>query len=135
MKKIFQNILVLSLIGLILSCQGTNKQSKDGMLQHTVYFYLEEDISEADKKSFEEGLQKLMAIDAVYQWEIGKTGATPSRAVTDHEFDYSIFARFKTMEDYKVYADHPEHIEFINKYELFWKDVKVFDSEIIRVDE
>lgn len=141
MIKIFQNLLLVSIIGLSLSCTDTNNQirsnnaqSDAAVLQHTVYFYLIDSLSDADKQSFENGLQQLPSIKSVYRSEMGKTAATPSRPVTDHEFNYSISAWFKSMEDYKIYADHPEHLDFIKKYELFWKDVKVFDSEIIRVD-
>ncbi len=142
MKKLFQNLLLVSIIGLSLSCKDTNNenrsniaQSDEAVLQHTVYFYLNDNISDADKQSFENGLQQLLSIESVYRSEMGKTAATPSRPVTDHEFDYSIFAWFKSMNDYKVYADHPDHLEFIKKYELLWKDVKVYDSEIFNSNE
>ncbi len=130
MNKFLKNLAIVVSIISLFSCQGGNMSHK-GRLQHTVYFYLDENISQADKQSFEEGLHQLLSIEEVAHYEIGKTADTPSRAVTDHEFDYSILAWFKTMDDYKVYADHPTHLEFIRKYELFWKDVKVYDSEIV----
>ena len=135
MKKLFQRIYIVFVILSTLSCQSTGDNSNDisneGMVLHCVYFYLEEEISEEEKKSFEKGLHELLAIDVIYKSEIGKTGATPSRAVTDHDFDYSIVTWFKTLKDYETYANHPDHIEFIGKYEMFWEYVKVYDSEII----
>ncbi len=35
------------------------------------------------------------------------------------------------MEDYNVYAEHPDHLEFIDTFSNLWADVKVYDSGII----
>lgn len=102
-----------------------------GMLQHTVFFYLNEDVSNAEKEQFELGLEELVGIETVFKSEIGIPGSTEQRDVTDHSFGYSIFTWFATMEDYDVYADHPIHLEFIDRYSGLWADVKVYDSEII----
>ncbi len=141
MKKIFKVLLLLSILSFSISCQksdnkvnSTEVQSTEGMLQHNVYFYLQDSITSAEIKEFEAGLQKLLSIDVIYQSEVGKTGTTKSREVTDHEFDYSLFTWFKTMDDYEVYAEHPDHMEFIDSYKHLWSDVKVYDSEIIEID-
>jgi hypothetical protein len=102
-----------------------------GMLQHNVYFYLNEDVSQEQKEQFEEGLRELLEIETIYKSELGIPGSTEDRDVTDHSFGYSIFTWFETMEDYNVYADHPDHLEFIDTYSELWSDVKVYDSEII----
>ena len=34
---------------------------------------------------------------------------------TDRSYDLILIATFRTMEDYLVYADHPEHVE-VKKY-------------------
>ncbi|WKK74567.2 Dabb family protein [Marivirga salinae] len=140
MKNIFKVLLLLSILSFILSCQksdnkvnSTEVQSTKCMLQHNVYFYLQDSISNAEIKEFEAGLKKLLSIDVIYQSEAGMTGTTKSREVTDHEFDYSLFIWFKTMEDYEVYAEHPDHMEFIDDFKHLWSDVKVYDSEIIEI--
>lgn len=102
-----------------------------GMLQHNVYFYLNEGVTQQQKEQFEEGLRDLLEIESIYKSELGIPGSTEDRDVTDHSFGYSIFTWFETMEDYKVYADHPDHLEFIDTYSHLWADVKVYDSEIL----
>ena len=102
-----------------------------GMLQHNVYFYLNEDVTQEQKEQFEEGLRDLLEIETIYKSELGIPGSTIVRDVTDHSFGYSIFTWFKTMEDYNIYADHPAHLEFIDTYSDLWADVKVYDSEIL----
>jgi hypothetical protein len=125
------------LIGLT-ACQAneietptTQNETISGMLQPTVFFYLNEDVFNAEKEQFELGLQELVGIETVFKSEIGIPGSTEERDVTDHSFGYSIFTWFATMEDYDVYADHPIHLEFIDRYSGLWADVKVYDSEII----
>lgn len=107
-------------------------ESSIGMLQHTVYFYLNEDVTEEQKQEFEEGLEALLSIEEIYKSEIGVPADTPDRDVTDHSFGYSIFVWFENMDDYEVYAEHPDHMEFIDQFEGLWADVKVYDSEIIQ---
>lgn len=142
MNKLFQLLLILSITSLIFSCEESKKESTnsqvsstDGMLQHNVYFYLNDSVSQSDVEEFEEGLQKLLSIEVIHKSEVGKTGATKSREITDHEFDYSVFTWFKSMDDYEIYADHPDHLEFIEAYKHLWEAVKVYDSEIITVDD
>lgn len=132
-------MLCLSIFALSFSCDGpkqeTNTKSSqvsDGMLQHTVFFYLNDSITTSEKSAFEDGLKQLLAIDVIHQSEMGKTAATPTREVADHEFDYAIFTYFKSMEDYMVYADHPDHLKFIENYKHLWTTVKVYDTEMMR---
>jgi hypothetical protein len=141
MKRLIQNLLILLILATILSCQKSSKdikenqvQSTHGMLQHNVYFYLSDSITSDDKIEFEKGLQKLLSIKEIYKSEVGITGSTKSREVTDHEFDYSLFIWFKTMEDYEVYAEHPDHMEFIDTFKLLWENVKVYDSQITSIN-
>jgi len=101
-----------------------------GMLQHTVYFYLNEDVTEEERQQFEEGLEALLSIEEIYRSEMGIPAGTPDREVTDHSFGYSIFTWFETMDDYEVYAEHPDHMEFIDQYESLWADVKVYDTQV-----
>lgn len=140
MNKAFQIFIVgLSLMVIVLAgCQQGTEQSNEGgtesvtgMLQHNVYFYLNEDVTAEEREQFEEGLKKLLSIEEIYRYQLGTPGSTEERDVTDHSFGYSIFSWFKTLEDYRVYADHPTHLEFIDEYKHLWADVKVYDSEVI----
>ena len=137
MKKIVRLLLIVSISSLLFSCQKSSEKLKsdvvsasESMLQHNVYFYLKDSINAEDKREFEKGLSKLLSIDVIHKAEVGITAATKSREVTDHEFEYSIFVWFKTMKDYEVYADHPDHLQFIETYKHLWNQVKVYDSKI-----
>lgn len=136
---IFRASLFILAIIFVVGCQQKVDQSQEetesrttvGMLQHVVYFYLNEDVTAEQKADFEKGLKKLLSIEEVYFYQIGVPGNTDEREVTDHSFGYSISSWFQTIEDYEVYADHPIHLEFIDEYNHLWADVKVYDSEMI----
>lgn len=141
LKTVFKYTL-FSVIILFSACQdnsnGSNSMKSaenNGMLQHNVYFYLNDSITDAEKIEFEKGLQKLLSIKEIYKSEVGVTGATKAREVTDHDFEYSLFIWFKSMEDYEVYADHPDHMKFIETYKHLWDQVKVYDSKIISIGD
>ena len=140
--KTLSALILSSALLIFSSCQApqqdtppATKESKVGLLQHNVYFYLNEDITEDEKAEFEEGLNKLMSIEEIHSYQLGVPGSTPEREVTDHSFGYSIFSWFKTMDDYQVYAEHPVHLEFIDEYSHLWADVKVYDSVIFMSSE
>ncbi|MCG8311298.1 MAG: Dabb family protein [Cytophagales bacterium] len=106
--------------------------NKKGMLQHNVYFWFKEGVSEKDKKGFENGLKKFLgAVKEVQEYEIGIPAGTPDREVVDKSFGYSIFVRFKNVDDHNVYQKHTAHDEFINNFSGLWARVLVMDSEIM----
>ncbi len=137
MKSFVPFLLVVPVL-LILSAYS-NEQPKEqkvesqstNMLQHTVYFYLNSDVTSEEKEQFEKGLEELLEISAIHKSELGVPAATEERDVTDHGYAYAIYTWFETMEDYKEYAEHPDHLEFIDKYSGLWADVKVYDADII----
>lgn len=137
MKSFVPFLLVVPVL-LILSAYS-NEQPKEqkvesqstNMLQHTVYFYLNSDVTSEEKEQFEKGLEELLEISAIHKSELGVPAATEERDVTDHGYAYAIYTWFETMEDYKEYDEHPDHLEFIDKYSGLWADVKVYDADII----
>lgn len=135
-------IVTISLLILfVAACQPDNSQTESnsntestiGMLQHTVYFYLNDDVTPDEREQFEAGLVKLLEIPEIYRSETGVPAGTAEREVTDHSYGYAIFTWFETMEDYKGYDEHPDHLEFIDTYNHLWADVKVYDADIYDV--
>lgn len=139
MKKLVFYILVLSFAGFLISCESgqtqttpnTQSETSGYMLQHNVYFYLNENVTEEEKNEFEEGLRKITALESLHAYELGIPADTAERDVTDHSYAYAIFSWFTSIENYKAYDEHPVHLEFIDTFNHLWADVKVFDSEII----
>ena len=100
-------------------------------LQHTVFFWMKDSVSNSDKKNFEKGLKKFLdAVREIDRAEIGIPASTPDRDVVDKSFDYSIFVSFKSMEDHDIYQAHEAHKVFIDDFSPLWAKVVVYDSEI-----
>lgn len=139
MKKLIFFILSVTTAGFLISCESgqteptpnNQTQTSGYMLQHNVYFYLNENVTEQEKNEFEEGIRKITAIESIHKFELGVPASTAERDVTDHSYAYAIFSWFTSLEDYKTYDEHPVHLEFIDSFNHLWADVKVFDSEII----
>ena len=137
--NLLSRIVTISLLILFSSaCQSDNSQTElnsnteaaIGMLQHTVFFYLNDDVTTTEREQFEEGLKKLLEIPEIYRSETGVPAGTAERDVTDHSYAYAIYTWFETMEDYVGYDEHPDHLEFIDNYNHLWADVKVYDADI-----
>jgi hypothetical protein len=131
------SILLLVTVLIFAACEQNTEQAYShetetmtGMLQHNVYFYLNDGVTAREAEEFEAGLKELLQIESIYKSELGVPAATEDRDVTDHDFAYTIFTWFQTMEDYDIYADHPDHLEFIDRFNGLWADVKVYDADI-----
>ncbi len=105
-------------------------QSAEGMMQHNVYFYLKEDVTEDEKMNFEQGLITLLEIPHIFRSELGVPAPTEDRDVIDNSYAYAIFTWFETLEDHDLYQEHPEHIRFIENYNHLWENVRVYDANI-----
>ncbi len=99
------------------------------MLQHNVYFYLKEDLSEEEIKKFETGLKSLMEIKNMVSGFVGKPAETADRPVVDKKYSFALSTTFHNVQQHDAYQDHPTHHKFINTCKEFWKEVKVFDVE------
>jgi hypothetical protein len=103
-----------------------------GMLQHNVYFWLKDGVSESQKKAFEQGIKDFVgAVKEVKRAEIGIPADTPDRDVVDHSFAYSLFTWFTNMENHNIYQEHSAHKKFIEDFSELWAKVQVYDSELI----
>lgn len=138
MKYLSRTVTIFMLILIVSACQSdidepemsSNTESNIGMLQHTVYFYLNNDITPEEREQFEAGLKELLEIPYIHRSETGIPAGTAERDVTDHSYAYAIYTWFETMEDYEGYDEHPDHLEFIDTYNHLWADVKVYDADI-----
>lgn len=93
---------------------------------HTVYFWLNESVTEADKLEFEKGLAMLGTIPTVQTIFFGTPAMTP-RDVVDNSYGYGLTLLFKDRADQDSYQDDPVHHVFINAHKHLWKRVQVYD--------
>ncbi|MCB1205612.1 MAG: Dabb family protein [Verrucomicrobiae bacterium] len=99
------------------------------MVRHNVYFWLDPELSDDQKTSFEEGLKALFQIDVVAAGSFGKPAATPVRPVTRNTFDYALVLEFDSVEKHNAYQVHPEHDVFVASFSSWFREVRVFDTQ------
>lgn len=118
------------------TCLKENPQSDAGdiALIHNVYFWLNEDLSEQEKKDFEIALASLGAISSIESYYWGVPSDTDKREVVDYSYDYAINAIFKSKSDHDAYQEDPIHVKFVNSQEKKFKAVKVYDNNIVLSD-
>jgi hypothetical protein len=102
------------------------------MLQHNVYFWIKDGVSESEKRAFERGIRNFVgSVKEVKRAEIGIAADTPARDVVDHSFSYSLFTWFANMEHHNMYQEHPAHKKFIEDFSAIWAKVQVYDSYLV----
>ncbi len=98
------------------------------MLVHTVFFWLKNPDSSADRQALRAGLDTLKSIPEIDKAYIGAPAAT-RRPVIDSSYNWSITFVFSTAANQDIYQDHPIHLEFIATCAHLWERVQVYDAE------
>ena len=93
---------------------------------HTVFFWLHEGTTEADKADFEKGLAMLGSCPTVQTIFFGPPAMTP-RDVVDNSYGYGLTLLFKDRADQDSYQVDPIHHKFIEAHKHLWKRVQVYD--------
>jgi len=101
----------------------------DGHFAHTVYFWLNNPDSQADRSAFEASLQKFLDHSAYAKTKFIGIPPKASRDVVDGSFTYSLIVTFASAEDQQKYQDEDPHKLFIEESSGLWERVIVYDSK------
>jgi hypothetical protein len=104
-------------------------KKKEFNFLHSVYFWLNDSVSEADKCDFEKGLMALGAVESIGKYEYGKPAGT-KREVVDNSFDYSWIVYFANKDMHDKYQIDSIHLSFVNNYSHLWDSVVVYDTKL-----
>ena len=100
---------------------------RPGMI-HNVFFWLKEDISEADEAAFLEGVKSLAAISTIKAFYIGPPAPTEDRNVIDNSYSYALLVHFDDTEGEAAYQIDPIHLKFVEDHKDKWTKVVVYDN-------
>lgn len=128
MNAILIMILLMSLALPAFAQQVEKPDLKsDGPFVHTVYFWLQNNESDADREKLLEGLNMIKEIDLIRDGYVGVPAPT-DREVIDSSYDFSITFIFENMDDEQAYQTHPTHLKFVEEYGHLWERVVVYDA-------
>lgn len=97
---------------------------------HTVYFWLADGLTAADRAAFVAGAKALGAAPTVSACYVGAPARTPARDVTDHSFDYSLHLHFTSVADHDAYQTDPVHLKFVADHAAKFATVRVYDTQL-----
>jgi hypothetical protein len=102
------------------------------MFVHAVYFWLRDDLTQADESSFAAGLRSLRWIEGVEHGYIGVPAPT-DRPEIERGYSRSLVLVFADQAAHDAYQVHPIHDRFRDECSSFWTAVRIYDS--VSVDE
>jgi len=95
---------------------------------HTVFFWMNEDVTDEQKADFEKnGLKTLSQVSSIYKGYYGPPAKT-SRGVIDNSYDFALVCHFENPEAQDEYQVDAIHLKFIEDYKDLWKRVVVYDN-------
>jgi hypothetical protein len=100
------------------------------MFVHHVFFWLKDNLSEADIKKFEETVSSLLSIEHVKTGDVGRP-ATTDRPVIERSYSYSLLLVFEDKGAHDAYQPHPTHKAFVEACSHLWERVLIYDSETV----
>ncbi len=100
-------------------------------LSHMVYFTLVDD-SEAKIDELLGACKKyLNDHPGVVYFSVGRLNKALARPVNDHGYQVTLNVVFDSIESHDLYQKAPRHLQFIDEQKPNWKQVRIFDSDLV----
>ena len=96
------------------------------MFIHNVYFWLREGVSDADRRSFEQGLDLLLSIDTIERSYRGVPAPT-DRSVIDRTYSCGMVVVFEDQAAHDAYQADAKHDRFRDECARYWERVQIYD--------
>lgn len=97
------------------------------MFIHSVYFWLNPELTQEQQDQFWAGVKSLEAIPSIKFFFVG-TPADTDRPVIDRSYSCALITGFDDKAGHDIYQDHPIHDQFRELAEL-WNKVLIYDAE------
>jgi hypothetical protein len=96
------------------------------MFIHNVYFWLQDGLTGADCRAFEQGLDLLLSIASIEQSYRGVPADT-DRPVIDRTYSTGIVVVFRDQAAHDAYQADPKHDRFRDECAQYWRKVQIYD--------
>lgn len=104
------------------------KLAFDPHFSHTVFIWLKNPESTADRQAFETALETFLENSQYAQTNFVGTPPVAIREVVDDSFTYQLTVTFASEEDQAAYQDEPAHLKFVEEAKELWEKVVVYDA-------
>lgn len=99
------------------------------MLVHTVYFWLNPELTAAQRAEFRQGVETLGGIKAVDTIYVGTPAKTEKRPIIDDSYSVALTVLCKDIAAHDAYQVDPIHLKFIADFKHCWNRVQIYDAE------
>jgi hypothetical protein len=110
----------------LVEAKNPELAAKPGFI-HSVFLWLNDEISAEATQQFEKDLQSLKQISHIQNCYIGPAAGTP-REVVDNSYDYALIIHFKDKAAQAAYQIDPIHTHFVEAHKANFKKVQVYDN-------
>lgn len=100
-------------------------------LSHIVYFTLHDPSPDIVRDLVAACHRYLSNHEGVVYFSVGTLNRELTRPVNDLAYDVSLHVVFDSKESHDKYQVEPRHVQFIDEQKPRWKQVRVFDSDLI----
>ena len=129
MKNIFLTLILFSLTFALSAQESKSDPEFDPAFVHSVYFWLHNPDSAADRAAFEKAIYKLLANSKYTKTNFLGVPPRSTRGVVDDSFTYNLFVTFESAEAQEAYQVEEAHLAFIEEAQSLCKKVVVYDAE------
>jgi hypothetical protein len=100
-------------------------------LSHMVYFTLIEDAAVKVQELVDACNKYLDGHPGVVYFSVGTLNHELARPVNDRAYQVTLNVVFDSRESHDLYQIAPRHLEFIAEQKPNWKQVRIFDSDLV----
>ena len=128
MKRIIPILILLISIQHTWAQENATNDTFDPAFVHSVYFWLHNPDSDADRTAFETALKTLLKESRYTKTNYIGTAPKAIRDVVDDSFTYKLIVTFESGEEQEKYQNEEAHLKFIEDAKHLWKKVLVYDA-------
>src|SRR5262249_48673000 len=100
----------------------------DTLFVHSVYFWLKDDLTQAEVDDFKAGLYSLERIESIKHAFTGRPADT-DRPVIDKSYSYGLVTIFEDSAHHERYQVDPIHDRFRTECAKYWSKVLIYDFQ------
>ena len=112
-------------------CELSKRVQMSKHLSHMVYFTLQDASASKVEELLAACAKYLSGHPGVVYYSAGTLNRDLARPVNDHGYDVVLNLVFESRAAHDAYQTEPRHLKFIEEQKPNWKQVRVFDSDLV----
>ena len=125
-KQVLGLLVPIVVVGGIAVLSAIRPAPEQSTFIHSVYFWMNEDVTDAQRQEFKEILEGLSEIESVTRCYVGPAAGTP-RKVVDNTYDMALIVHFEDKAGHDLYQEHSLHKAAIERFEPWIRDIRIYD--------